>query len=83
MRSTAAALHLYLFDEAANTHHASSYGPASDFPDIIPRGDAQRVEAAIEGFQHCLGLDAGADAAGGAMLDVWIDVPTVISSPSQ
>ena len=47
---------LHLFDKLPDAHDGPAHGTAPDFLDIVARGHAQRIETAIERFQHRLGL---------------------------
>src|SRR5579864_9403355 len=61
---------LHLFDEASHAYDGAPYLTTADFLRIIVSCDLHDVEAAIEGFEHCFGFDACANAAGGAMFHV-------------
>src|SRR5450631_449605 len=60
----------HLLDELADADHCATYRAASNFLRVVTGGHTQRVETSVEGFEHGLRLDACADAAGGAVLNV-------------
>src|SRR5437899_9017207 len=68
MLSPPAALHL--FQKLSDADHRPANRPAPNLLHIVAGGNAQRVEASIEGFKHRLSFDARADAACGPMHDL-------------
>ncbi len=57
-------------DELADADHGPAHRAASDFLRVVAGGHAQGIKMAVKRFEHGLGFDAGADAAGGAMFNV-------------
>src|ERR1700689_2379252 len=68
MRLLASILHL--LRKLSDAHHRPAYRTAADFLDIVARRHAQSVEASVERFQRCYGLDMCADTARRTVLDV-------------
>src|SRR5271165_46477 len=63
-------LPLHLLHELADADHRPADRAAANLLRVVAGGHAQGIEASIERFQHRLGLDPRADAAGGAVLNV-------------
>src|SRR5208283_2201766 len=63
-------LRLHLFGELANADDGPAHGAASDLLRIVASAHPQGVKPPIEGFEFRHGLDASADSAGSAMLDM-------------
>src|ERR1022692_1046169 len=61
---------LHLLDELADAHDGPAHGAAADFLNLVARGHAQGVEAAVKRLERRLGLDVRANTARRAVLDV-------------
>src|SRR5438477_1081517 len=70
LRSDGVLLALHFFYELPDADQGATYGAASYFLNVVAGGYAQGIKAAVKRLQHRLSLDAGADAAGGAVFDV-------------
>src|SRR5579862_7768166 len=61
---------LHVLYKLTHTDDGPTYGAPTNFLFLVVCGHSQGIEATVETFQHGLGSDSCAYAAGGAMLDI-------------